>query len=96
MGACGYTVVGPERRGTGVSCRAAKDGRWGHLEWGSSGTKMVAAAACRGQQPVVRPIVMACRGGSSSMRQGAVRVARDRSGDESSSSMGDVTPVMPA
>ena len=53
-------------------------------------------AAHRGQRPAVRLIVVARRGGGSGMQQGTVRVARDRAGDESSSSMGDVTPVMPA
>ena len=52
--------------------------------------------ARRGQWPAVRLIVVARRGGGGSMRQGAVRVARDGAGDESLSLMGDVTPVTPA
>ena len=57
---------------------------------------MVAAvAARRGQQPVVRLIVVACRGGGSGMRQGVVRVTHNGARDELSSLMGHVTPVMP-
>ena len=54
---------------------------------------MVAAVAHRGQRPAVRLIVVACRGGS--MQQGTVRVAHNRARDESSSSMGHITPVTP-
>ena len=54
------------------------------------------AAAGRGQQPAVRLIVVAHRGGGGSgTQQGTVWVAHDGAGDESSSSMGHITPVMP-
>ena len=44
---------------------------------------------------MVRSIVVACSGGGGGMRQGVVRVARDRAGDELSSSMGHIPPVTP-
>ena len=56
----------------------------------------MAVAARRGQQPAVRPIVVAHRGGGGGTWQDVVCVAHDGAGDESSSLMGHVTPVMPA
>ena len=48
-----------------------------------------------GHRPVVRPIVVAHRGGGGGMWQGAVQVAHDGAGDEESSSMGHIIHVMP-
>ena len=56
---------------------------------------VVAVVAHRGQQPAVRPIVVACRGGSDGTQQGAMWVAHDGARDELSLLMGHITPVMP-
>ena len=59
-------------------------------------TRVVAASlGTVTERPAVRLIVVGRRGGGGSMRQGVVRVARNGAGDESSLSMGHVTPVMP-